>query len=150
MTHRRERSIRRRERRERRSEEFRLREQQGLSSLGTEEYSSSGEEEEESDGGRAPPERWEPSPPRLEPRRRRKRRRLGRAQEPHRRATYEGGDARRGDTGARRRDGRGCGGGHTGGGDSVRRALEEKEARIFLPEVGDYFPLIARFRLARA
>jgi hypothetical protein len=60
----RERSIRRWERRERRSEEFRLREQQGLSSPGTEEYSSSGEEEEEErDGGRAPPERWEPSPP---------------------------------------------------------------------------------------
>jgi hypothetical protein len=51
----RERSLRQRERRERRSEEFRLREQQGLSSPGTEEYSSSGEdEEEESDGGRAP------------------------------------------------------------------------------------------------
>jgi hypothetical protein len=60
----RERSIRRRERRERRSEEFRLREQQGLSSPKTEEYSSSGEGEEEgSDGGQAPPERWEPSPP---------------------------------------------------------------------------------------
>jgi hypothetical protein len=53
-------------RRERRSEEFRLREQQGLCSPGTEEYSSSGEEEEEeeeSDGGRSPPERWQPSPP---------------------------------------------------------------------------------------
>jgi hypothetical protein len=52
----RERSIQRRERRDRRSEEFWLREQQGLSSLGTEEYSSSGEEEEEeeSDGGRGP------------------------------------------------------------------------------------------------
>jgi hypothetical protein len=43
---RRERNARLRERRERRSEEFRLREQQGLSSLGTEEYSSSDEEEE--------------------------------------------------------------------------------------------------------
>jgi hypothetical protein len=51
----RERSIWRREHRERRSEEFRLREQQGLSSPRTEEYSSSDEEEEESDGGRAPP-----------------------------------------------------------------------------------------------
>jgi hypothetical protein len=40
----RERSIRRRERRERKSEEFRLREQQGLSSPRTEEYLSSGEE----------------------------------------------------------------------------------------------------------
>jgi hypothetical protein len=59
-----ERSIRRWERREQRSEEFWLREQQGLSSPGTSEYSSSGEEEEEgSDGGRAPPERWVPSPP---------------------------------------------------------------------------------------
>jgi hypothetical protein len=77
-----ERSIQRWERREQRSEEFRLREQQGLSSTGTSEYSSSDkEEEEESDGGRAPPERWEPSPPRPEPRRRRKRRRLGRARE---------------------------------------------------------------------
>jgi hypothetical protein len=61
---RRERNMRQRERRERRSEEFRLRERQVLSSPGTEEYSSSGEEEEEeSDGGRAPPERWQPSPP---------------------------------------------------------------------------------------
>jgi hypothetical protein len=59
-----ERSIRQRERREQRSEKFRLREQQGLSSPGTSEYSSSDEEEEEeSDGGRAPPEMWEPSPP---------------------------------------------------------------------------------------
>jgi hypothetical protein len=65
-------------------------------------------------------------------------------------ATYEGGDAHSGGAGARRGDGWGCGGGHTGGGDNVRRAPEEKEARIFLPEVGDYFPLIALFRLARA
>jgi hypothetical protein len=40
---RRERNVWRRERREQRSEEFRLREQQGLSSPGTEEYSSSDE-----------------------------------------------------------------------------------------------------------
>jgi hypothetical protein len=52
-----------------------------------------------------------------------------------RQATYERGDARRG-------DGRGCGGSHTGGGDNVHRAPEEEEARIFHPEVGDYFPLI--------
>jgi hypothetical protein len=59
-----ERSIWRRERRERRTEEFRLCEQQGLSSPGTSEYSSSDEEgEEESDVGRAPAERWGPSPP---------------------------------------------------------------------------------------
>jgi hypothetical protein len=77
----RERSIWRREHRERRSEEFQLREQQGLSSPGTEEYSSSDEEEEESDGGRAPPEMWQPSPPLPEPRRRRRRRCLGRAPE---------------------------------------------------------------------
>jgi hypothetical protein len=42
-----ERATRHRERREWRSEEYRLREQQGLSSPGTEEYSSSDEEEEE-------------------------------------------------------------------------------------------------------
>jgi hypothetical protein len=60
----RERNLQRRERREQRSEEFRLREQYGLSSLRTEGYSLSGEEEEEeSDGGRAPPERWQPSTP---------------------------------------------------------------------------------------
>jgi hypothetical protein len=52
----RERATRHRERRERRSEEYRLREQQGLSSLGTEEYSSSDEEEEEEEKvrGQAP------------------------------------------------------------------------------------------------
>jgi hypothetical protein len=43
----RERATRHRERREWRSKEYRLREQQGLSSPGTEEYSSSDEEEEE-------------------------------------------------------------------------------------------------------
>jgi hypothetical protein len=53
-----EKRIRRRERREQKSEEFRLREQQGLSSPVTSEYSLSDEEEEkESDGGRALPER---------------------------------------------------------------------------------------------
>jgi hypothetical protein len=64
VAHKKEKGIRRQERRERRSEEFRLREQQGLSSPATSEFSSSDKEEgEESDGGRAPPERWEPSPP---------------------------------------------------------------------------------------
>jgi hypothetical protein len=58
-------------------------------------------------------------------------------------ATYEGGDACRGGAGAHRGDGRGCGGGHTGGGDNVRRAPEEKEARVFHPEVGDCFPSTA-------
>jgi hypothetical protein len=62
------RNMRRRERREQTSEEFRLREQQGLSSPGTEEYSSSGEEEEEEgeeeeDRGQVLPDRWEPAPP---------------------------------------------------------------------------------------
>jgi hypothetical protein len=61
-TRKKEKRIRRRERREQRSEEFRLCEQQGLSSPATSEYSSS-DEEEESDGGRALPERWEPAPP---------------------------------------------------------------------------------------
>jgi hypothetical protein len=46
-----EKRIRRRERLEQRSEEFRLREQRGLSSPATSEYSSSDDEEEESDGG---------------------------------------------------------------------------------------------------
>jgi hypothetical protein len=46
---------------EQKSEEFQLREQQGLSSPATSEYSSS-DEDEESDGGRALPERWEPAP----------------------------------------------------------------------------------------
>jgi hypothetical protein len=62
---RRERNARRRERRECRSEEFRLREQQGLSSPGAEEYSSSDEEEEEEeeeDRGYVLPDRWEPAP----------------------------------------------------------------------------------------
>jgi hypothetical protein len=56
-----ERGIRRREQRD---EEFRLREQPGLSPPTTSEDSSSrDEEEEESDGGQAPTERWEPAPP---------------------------------------------------------------------------------------
>jgi hypothetical protein len=58
------------ERRERRSEEFRLREQNGLSSPGTEEYSSSDEEEEEEgeeDRGQVLPDRWGPAPPSPEP-----------------------------------------------------------------------------------
>jgi hypothetical protein len=48
------RAKRHRERRERRSEEYQLREQQGLSSPGTEEYSSS---EEEETGGQGLPDR---------------------------------------------------------------------------------------------
>jgi hypothetical protein len=45
----------------------------------------------------------------------------------------------------RRGDGWGCGGGHTGGGNNVRRAPEEKETRVFHLEVGDFFPLVASF-----
>jgi hypothetical protein len=51
-----ERKIQRRERRERQSEEYRLREQQGLSPLANPEYSSSSSEKEESDGGGLPQE----------------------------------------------------------------------------------------------
>jgi hypothetical protein len=143
--HKKERGIRRRERREWRSEEFRLREQQGLSSPGTEEYSSSSEEEEEGDWGRAPPRGGSLHPPRLEPRRRRWRRRLGWAQErlppgnlrERRRAPQRRQRMPRRWLGVRRRP--------HGSGNNVRRALEEKEARVFHPEVGDYFPLIAFF-----
>jgi hypothetical protein len=82
----RERRLRRRERREQRDEEFRLREQQGLSPPATSEDSSEEEEEEEEeeedDGGRALPERWEPTPPsHRKPQRRQESRCLGRAQE---------------------------------------------------------------------
>jgi hypothetical protein len=52
--HKKERARWHRERRERRSEEYRLCEQQGLSSPGTEEYSSSEGDEEEETGGRPP------------------------------------------------------------------------------------------------
>jgi hypothetical protein len=62
-----------------------------------------------------------------------------------RQATYERGDAHRGGTGARRGDGWGCGGDHTGGGNNVSRAPEEKEVRVFHPEVGTYFPLVVFF-----
>jgi hypothetical protein len=64
-----ERATRHRECRERRSEEFRLREHQGLSSPGTEEYSSSDEEEEEEEEvrGQVLPDRWEPADPSPKP-----------------------------------------------------------------------------------
>jgi hypothetical protein len=64
-TRKRERARRHREHRERRNEEYQLREQQGLSSPGTEEYSSSEEDEEEETGGQGPSDRWELSPPSL-------------------------------------------------------------------------------------
>jgi hypothetical protein len=58
-----ERRIRLREHQKQQDEEYRLREQWGLSPPATPENSSSKEEEEEeSDRGR-PPERWDPSPP---------------------------------------------------------------------------------------
>jgi hypothetical protein len=58
-----EKKLRRRERLEQYEEEYRLREQQGLSPPLAPANSSSEEEElEESDGGRATPERWNPPP----------------------------------------------------------------------------------------
>jgi hypothetical protein len=63
LARRRERWLWRRERRERRDEEFRLREQQGLSPQVTSEDSLEEEEEKEDDRGRAFLERWEPTPP---------------------------------------------------------------------------------------
>jgi hypothetical protein len=59
----REHARRYRERRERRNKEYRLREQPGISSPGTEEYSSSEEDEEEEAGGQGPSDRWESAPP---------------------------------------------------------------------------------------
>jgi hypothetical protein len=50
------------ERLEQYDEEYRLREQQGLSPPLAPANSSSSLEEEESDGGRATPERWNPPP----------------------------------------------------------------------------------------
>jgi hypothetical protein len=80
---RRERDARHRERREWRSEEFRLHEQQGLSSPETEEYSSSNKEEEEEgeeDRGQGLPDRWELAPRHRSRLRWRENRRLGRTQ----------------------------------------------------------------------
>jgi hypothetical protein len=64
-----ERATRHQKCREQRSEEYRLCEQQGISSPGTEEYSSSDEEEEEEEEARgsALPDRWKPAPPSPEP-----------------------------------------------------------------------------------
>jgi hypothetical protein len=73
-----ERRIRQRERWEQRDEEFRLREQQGLSPAATSEYSSSEEEEErESDGGRLPLRGGSLCPPRRESRMRQRSKGLG-------------------------------------------------------------------------
>jgi hypothetical protein len=58
-----ERRIRQRELREQESEEYRLREQQGLSPSATPENSLLSEEEEEESDRAAPPKGWNPSPP---------------------------------------------------------------------------------------
>jgi hypothetical protein len=60
--HAKEKRLRRRERLEQYNEEYRLREQQGLSPLLAPANSSS-DEEEESDGGRVTPDRWNTPPP---------------------------------------------------------------------------------------
>jgi hypothetical protein len=139
-----ERRIRRWERREQRSEEFRLREQQGLSSPGTSEYSSSDDDdEEENDGGRAPPERWEPSPPSP---------RAAEAAEETTPGAGVGAPAARQPTRKVTRAAEtagGCGDGHTGSGNNVCRAPEEEETRFFHPEVGDRSPIAASFKLVR-
>jgi hypothetical protein len=62
-----------------------------------------------------------------------------------RQAAHERGGVHRRGAGARRCDGGGRGDRNTGGGNNVRQVPEEKEARIFHPEVGDYFPLIVFF-----
>jgi hypothetical protein len=54
--------------------------------------------------------------------------------------THKGGDVHREGAGVRRGDGRGCGSGHTGGGNDIRRAPEENEKGILNPEVSDCFP----------
>jgi hypothetical protein len=151
VAHKKEKRIQRRERREQRNGEFWLREQLGLSSLATSEYSSSDEEEEESDGGRALPREvgafallaqsrgggggdsaW------------------GGRGSARRQAAFERGNARRRGAGARRWDNWGCSGGHAGGGIYVRRAPEEEETRTFHPEVGDRSSVVASFRSVRA
>jgi hypothetical protein len=57
-----------------------------------------------------------------------------------RQVAYKRGDARRGGAGAHRWDNRGCGGGHAGGGNNVRRGPEEEETGILHPELGDRCP----------
>jgi hypothetical protein len=148
-----ERATRHRMRRERRSEEYRLCEQQGLSSPGTEEYSSSDEEEEEEEEvrGQALPDRWEPSPPSPEPAPMEGRHRLGQAPRARPQAIDDRGGAGRGGAGARLGGVHLCGGGARAcGGDGGRRGggrtgrtrnvcgdLEEEEARLLFLEVRD-------------
>jgi hypothetical protein len=139
--HKKEKKIRRRERREQRSDEFRLREPQGLSFPATSEYSSLDEEEEESDGRRALPERWESAPPSPRAAEAAEETAPGAgagastARQPTREATCV-----RGGAGARRGDDWGCGGGHVGRGHNARRAPEEEEEGLFHPEVSDLSP----------
>jgi hypothetical protein len=65
-------------------------------------------------------------------------------------AAYERGDARRRGAGACRWDDWGRGGGHAGGGYSARQALEEEEAGLLHPELGDRSLISVFFRSARA
>jgi hypothetical protein len=60
-----------------------------------------------------------------------------------RQATYERGNARRRSVGAHRGDGRGCGGGHTGGGNHVRRAPDhvQSDNEDFLCASGSLFAI---------
>jgi hypothetical protein len=153
VARRRERDARHWERRKRRNEEFRLREQQGLSSPGTEEYSSSDEEEEEEEEEvreQVLPDRWEPAPLSPEPApvaggpspgagaeapvTRQSTTEAARAAEA--RATGAsvravGAPARKAGP-ARGGDGWGCGGGRA---RNVGGGLEEEEARLLLLEV---------------
>jgi hypothetical protein len=86
--------------------------------------------------------------PRPEPRRRQRRHHLGRAQERPPQEAYERGSVRRGGTGARRWDDRGCSGGHAGGSHNVHRAPEEEETGILHPEVGDHCPTRRVFEIS--
>jgi hypothetical protein len=130
-----EKRIRRRERREQRSEEFRLRELQGLSSPATSDYSSSDEEEEESDGGGAssPREVGACAPLTQGCRGGRRDSAWGGRRSVRHQAAYERGDVRHGGDW-------GCGGGHVVHGHNACRAPEEEEARLLYPEVSDRFP----------
>jgi hypothetical protein len=145
VARRKERETRHRERRERRSEEFRLREQQGLSLPGTEEYSSLDEEEEEEEEVREQvlPDRWELAPPSSEPAPVAGVASPGRAQ--RRPPPGSRRQRRRGPRGASARGGaRACGrggwrccGGRAGRARYVGGDLEEVEARLLLLEVRD-------------
>jgi hypothetical protein len=118
-----ERRIQWRERLEQRDEEYRLRDQQGLSPPVTSEYSSSGEgEEEESDRGQAPPKRWDPAPP--SPRAVEAAEEKAPGAGARRRAVCGRGDAHRGGTSARRGSVWGRCSGDSGRHHSACQALE--------------------------